>query len=230
MSETLQTPLHNSRWRAARRAGAEARARLTARRAWFADPPEPPQDGGDSGAGEPPALPDPPARPDGAPDWIGDPDKAWKEISRLRAENAKKRVESKPKADEPSTASDRIAALEAKAAAAERRALVAEIATEFGLPKALAARLQGDDEEALRADAEVLKAYVPTPKEAEGKDDKPKPSGRQTQTTTVPKGGAAQETDQQRSARLFGGGATVFQKGGGVVYNGSQTDLDNPVG
>ncbi len=216
----------------ARRPGAEARVSLSKRRTWYADPPAAPPAKDGEGDDAPPE-PEKPKLPEGAPEWIGDPIRAYDEIKKLRTENARKRVEAKPdakpKAEEPPTPDDRIAALEAKAAAAERRALIAEIATEFGLPKDLAARLQGDDEEALRADAELLKAYIPAPKDGEGEGKPPKPGGRQTQTTTVPSGTPAKETDAQRRARLYNGGANAFQ-GGGVVYNGSLADLDNPVG
>lgn len=232
MSDTLQSSLQIGRLIAARRPGAELRVRLTTRRAWFADPPaETPQDG--EGQGETPA--DKPKLPDGAPDWIADPDKAWKEVQKLRAENARKRVESKPepkpKAEEPPTDSDRIAALENQLRESNLKAMRLEIAAEVGLPKALAARLQGDDEEALRADAEALKALIPEPPSTPAaKDDKkPASTGRQTSTTTVPNGQAAQPTPQQMRDDLYNRGARAFE-GGGVRYLGNPADLDAPVG
>jgi hypothetical protein len=55
----------------------------------------------------------------------------------------------------------RVAELEAAKVAAERQALVLKIATEFSIPPLLAARLQGQTEDELRADAESLKQIIP---------------------------------------------------------------------
>lgn len=51
--------------------------------------------------------------------------------------------------------------LEAKLRATELDAMRAKIGAEYGLPTQLAARLRGDDEAAMRADAETLKTALP---------------------------------------------------------------------
>jgi predicted RNase H-like HicB family nuclease len=218
----------------ARRFDAIPGPNLARRRTWHDGDPTPPKDA--PPPSEPPAgdKPPKPALPEGAPDWVADPEKAWKEIRKLRAAEAKRRVEAKTPepAKEPKApdADARIADLESKWKASERRALIAEIAAEFGLPKALAARLQGETEEELREDAEALKAFVP--KDEAPKDEKPPqtpPRGRQQQTTPVPGGPPAGETDAQKRQRLYGGGASAFS-GGGVKFHGDPGDLDQSVG
>lgn len=82
-----------------------------------------------------------------------------------------------------------------EAADAQRDALRLKVATEAGLPAALASRLNGDDEAALRADADSLKAL--------GIGTLTTGSQRPGSTTTAVPGGSPQgETDAQRRARL----------------------------
>lgn len=85
----------------------------------------------------------------------------------------------------------------AKAAAAERDALRIRVATDAGLPVALASKLSGDTEDELRADAETLKPFIATP-----------PTGPQRpggSTTPVPGGQPQGETDEQKRSRLLRG-------------------------
>lgn len=86
----------------------------------------------------------------------------------------------------------------AKAVAAERQALRLKVAADFGLPPALAGRLQGETEDELRADAETLKPIVMP---AEQSTARPKQT-----TTPVPGGQPSGETADQRRARLYGRG------------------------
>lgn len=91
----------------------------------------------------------------------------------------------------------------AKAAAAEHTALRLKIATEAGLPAALASKLSGDSEDELRADAESLKPFVVTPQTGPQR-----PGGS---TTPVPGGAPQGETDAQRIKRIMqGNGARNF--------------------
>jgi hypothetical protein len=55
----------------------------------------------------------------------------------------------------------RVAELERANKKAKRDALVLSIATEYSIPAALSARLHGETEDELRADAEALKAIIP---------------------------------------------------------------------
>lgn len=95
------------------------------------------------------------------------------------------------------------------------------IAAEVGLPDVLATRIQGDDEDAMRADAEQLKAALPEAPETPGK---PKPKITPTNPGT---GAAAVETPEQRSNRIFGGGGDIYdpvnaaRHGGGVRFGSS---------
>lgn len=85
----------------------------------------------------------------------------------------------------------------AKAAAAERVALRLKIATETGLPAALASKLSGETEDELRADAESLKPFIATPQTG--------PQRPGSSTTPVPGGAPQGETDEQRRNRLLRG-------------------------
>jgi hypothetical protein len=93
------------------------------------------------------------------------------------------------------------------------------IAAEFGLPEALATRLQGDDEDAMRADAEQLKAAFPAAEEP----GKPKPKPK-IMPTNPGDNAAVGETPDQRNARIYGGGSDIFnpveaaRHGGGVLF------------
>jgi len=86
-----------------------------------------------------------------------------------------------------------------------------EIAQKVGLPEALALRIQGDDEEAMEADAKKLAEALP------------KPEVKKVMSPTQPGVGAQQgETYEQKRARILGTGADVFDEawikahGGGV--------------
>lgn len=121
------------------------------------------------------ATTDAPQDGDGGFEGDFDPDRAKKLIERLRGENKTlkaKAAEAAPKLvkyDE--LVSQKDADLERwqsfgkqneqRAEQAEREALRLRVALDKGLPKNLAARLQGDDEAALSADADELLALVP---------------------------------------------------------------------
>ena len=68
------------------------------------------------------------------------------------------------------------------------------IAEDVGLPKEFALRIQGDDEDAMRADAETLLDAMPA---------KPK-SNPQVGTTNPGSGNQVKETREQRRKRLLG--------------------------
>lgn len=93
-----------------------------------------------------------------------------------------------------------------------------KIAAEFHLPDDLAERLQGEDETALRADAQKLAKYAPKPDEAApdadpdkepdkpDKEDKSKQdAGRRSTTTAAPGGPPMGRTDADRRAQYFSG-------------------------
>ncbi len=133
------------------------------------------------------------------PEWVRDPERAYEEIRRLRQENAAARV----KLNESEDWRSRFEAAQEALRSAERDAAQMRIAGETGLPPAMAARLQGGDDEALRRDAETLKALLATQPPARGQGAIPVPGG-------MPQG----ETDEQRRARLFGRGTVnpIFEK------------------
>lgn len=90
--------------------------------------------------------------------------------------------------------------------------LKAQVAAEMGLPPALAARLQGNDEDELKADAKSLLEAMPKPA-TPPKIQPTNPANAQPPT----------ETDDMRRARIYGSsrmfdptGASA--KGGGVVW------------
>lgn len=82
--------------------------------------------------------------------------------------------------NEKATQENTVAELNAKISGYEANALKARIAHEMGIPYELATRLSGDDEEAIRADAESLSGYIagkqvpplkdPEPAAASGED------------------------------------------------------------
>lgn len=88
------------------------------------------------------------------------------------------------------------------------------IATEMGLPAALASRLQGADEDELKADAEALLKTLP--KQQQAPQIKPTNPGANAQD--------AKPTDKQRLSGIYGGRTQVFdpvraaQHGGGVIW------------
>ncbi len=222
MSQGLVT-----RVKTTRRLDAEAGVNLSKRRTWFADDPPPAVDPpGDADAGD-----------DNVPDWVkNDPAKAYKEIQKLRrgeAEHRSKAADAQKKLDERVTAEQqaeqkklveqnefktlyekseaaRIKA-EADAQVATIKALRVSVAVSVGLPVELATRLQGANEEELKADAEALKALIPASAEAA-------PGGpKKPNTTLIPGGPPAGETDAQRRARLQGGGAAGVFSGGNLI-------------
>lgn len=97
----------------------------------------------------------------------------------------------------------------------ERRALEdtkARIAKDVGLPDALAARIQGANEDEMKADAAKLLEALP------------KPSKNPVLATNPGAGAGAGETYEQKRARIYGSGADIFdpgaaaQQGGGVHW------------
>lgn len=108
-------------------------------------------------------------------------------------------------------------ALRAELQKRELDLLRSRIATEYALPPALAARLVGDSEDALRADAESLKGLIPAPAPAAQPPTPAQATRPHTTTTPIPTGTTG-ETDAQRRARLFGGNladSALFGKHGG---------------
>ncbi len=155
-------------------------------------------------------MPEKPAEDSGGkdvPDWAKDPVKAYEEVLKTRREAAaervkrqelEKRVSAAPAKDESQLTelAKRVEQAEKRAAESERKALITSLAAEYKLPAALAARLQGDSEEALRKDAEALAALVPAA---------PVPPAQMTKP--APNGIAEGETIDQKRARLLGAGA-----------------------
>lgn len=110
-----------------------------------------------------------------------------------------------------------------KLAALELSQLRQEVAAEVGLPAKLAARIQGDDREAMVEDAKSLLEIVSP--EDEQEDDKQDETRPKIRTTRVGGNQEQKETDAQKRARIFGGNTAIFdpiaavQHGGGVVTN-----------
>jgi hypothetical protein len=84
-----------------------------------------------------------------------DPERAKRKIAKLNSEaaNLRKRVNEAPKAEDVAAKDKRITEL-------ETTALRYEVAFELGLPKQIAARLQGSTKEEMLADAEELVELV----------------------------------------------------------------------
>lgn len=158
--------------------------------------------------------------------WMGTlPPEAQQYIKQLRSENASRRNEAKEvkqQLEQLTTAQQQAEA--AKLAeqqkwqelyerekaereklltdyqAAQLNTLRTNIASEFGLSPKLAARLQGADEDSLRADAAALAELIPGSSAAA---DNQMQQARSRQTTSaVPDGKPTRETDDQRRARL----------------------------
>ena len=87
-----------------------------------------------------------------------------------------------------------------------RETLKMRIAAEFGLPPELAARLQGTDEESMKADAETLKRFAAPAQPTQG---------TRPATTPAPTGGASNSTTQDILARVLGGGGNTSKLFGG---------------
>lgn len=125
-----------------------------------------------------PPTPDPPTPPAPAPTPTPEPTPDEKERNRLAYEQRKNQERLKALEDELAgykrrdeearkaqlTKEQRLEEerddLAKKVAELERKALVGKVAQEFKLPEALAVRLQGTDEAALRADAEELAKLI----------------------------------------------------------------------
>ena len=146
--------------------------------------------------------------------------KANSEAAKYRKQADALAAEQKAKADAEMSEMDKLkrelAELQAKATQAERQNLQRKIGAELGLPDVLALRLQGDDEEAMREDAQAILATMP------------KKSNAPTLSATNPSNGQpAGETPAQQRARFYGTGADIFDPaqaaklGGGVVFKDS---------
>lgn len=115
-----------------------------------------------------------------------------------------------------------LADAQAQAAALQRETLQRKVASEMGLPEALALRLQGDDEEAMKEDAKTILESLP-------KAAKP-----QVQPTNPANGQPPKETDAMRRTRIYSGGqdntlnafdpASAAKMGGGVHWDSSKGD------
>lgn len=155
------------------------------------------------------------------PDWVRDPERAYTVIRDLRKEaennrkalaDLKKQFETvqQPAAIDPKIADDlaktrqELADLQKRLQEKESNELRMKIAGEFGLPLAVADRLKGDNEEALRKDAEALKALIPAQQ----------PATTSQNTARVPGGAPVGETDEQKRARLLGG-----NRGNNPIFN-----------
>lgn len=105
-------------------------------------------DGGTGGTGA--------AGKSGEKDWQSEAEK-WKALSR-KNESAAKRLQAIEDANktELQKAQERADAAEKKAIAADLKAMRTEVGAEKKLPKSIAARLQGDTLEAMRADADAI--------------------------------------------------------------------------
>jgi hypothetical protein len=122
-----------------------------------------------------------------------DAKKAFDKLARLeKAEKERADAE----LSETEKLKQKLAEVEKRAAEAERKALCQKIAAETGLPALLAERLQGDDEEAMRADAAKLLETLPKQPEPDKKIKNP------VINPTNPGGASVQETPEQKKARL----------------------------
>lgn len=75
------------------------------------------------------------------------------------------------------------------------------IGTELGLPTALAERLTGEDEDSIRADAEKIRALMPTPAQ---------PSATTAGATTAKPAGSPQGKSREQMLKELYGGGNVF--------------------
>jgi hypothetical protein len=113
-------------------------------------------------------------------------------------------------------AQERAEAAEKRAAEAERRSIRQKVAAETGLPLILAERLQGDDEDAMRADAAKLLEALP-------KSTEPKKPNGPVINPTNPAAASLTETLAQKKERLHltpgldpFGDSFVQASGGGI--------------
>lgn len=110
------------------------------------------------------------------------------------------------------------AELEAAVKDLQRKTIQREVAEKAGLPSVFAYRLQGDTAEEMEADAKLILEALPK-------------AGKPNVNPTNPGGNAtgAGETDEQRSARIYGRNVNVFdpvtasKMGGGITFT-TKTD------
>ena len=148
------------------------------------------------------------------PDWVQDPARAYQEIRRLRDENAATRsrlreleAQHQQQADVYQQTETELESLRTEIEIRERDALRQQIAEAVGLPPTLAARLQGDDAESLRADAAALRESLAS--------ESTLPRGQAA--TVVPGGPPVSKTRQQLRQLLYGeGGYTQYDSSGAV--------------
>jgi hypothetical protein len=142
-------------------------------------------------------------------------EKEWKkergELEELKAKEQERKQADMTEAERYKT---RAAELEAELKAERQGRMRLQVANEYNLPEALANRLQGDDLEALKADAEQLAKLLPKPQK-----ENPKLSPNDIGD------GKKGETDAQKRARIYQTGTNLFdvdqikQGGGGVFFN-----------
>jgi len=113
------------------------------------------------------------------------PEWARERISKANREAASYRTQLREAQDALSKAKtpEDFQTIQDQLAETQHKLIVTSIAHEFGIPDALASRLQGTTEEEIRADAEALKSLVA-----------PKPAGR---TPGTPSGGLDPEENQE---------------------------------
>lgn len=142
-------------------------------------------------------------------------EKEAKKEAKRRAEleeNEKKRADAE--LSEMDKLKRQLAETEKKAADAERKAIRQRVAVDTGLPVVFADRLQGDDEEAMRADAAKLLEAIP----------KAEPKKTASINPTNPASATQTETLAQKKARLhMNDGAEIFDpdnviSGGGGIF------------
>ena len=142
-------------------------------------------------------------------------EKEWKreqkELAELRTKEQERKQSEMTEAEKYKARADQ---LEAELKAERQGRMRLQVANEYNLPEALANRLQGDDLEALKADAEQLAKLLPKPQK-----ENPKLSPNDIGD------GKKGETDAQKRARIYQTGTNLFdvdqikQGGGGVFFN-----------
>jgi hypothetical protein len=142
-------------------------------------------------------------------------EKEWKQERKELAEyKAKEEQRKQAEMTEAEKYKNRADQLEAELKAERHGRMRLQVANEYNLPEALANRLQGDDLEALKADAEQLAKLLPKPQ-------KENPKLAPNDIGDGKKG----ETDAQKRARIYQTGTNLFdvdqikQGGGGVFFN-----------
>lgn len=139
--------------------------------------------------------------------------KEQKEFERLKADEAKRKEAEMSEAEKLKARADQ---LEAELKSERSARLKLKVAAKYQLPDALAARLQGDTEEELEADAKGLAELLP-------KQSEPK-KAPQLKANDI-SDGVKGETDAQKRARIYGAGGNLYDleaikaKGGGSIVN-----------